>query len=234
MSLNERDPALSVQRSGTEASAKEPGAMERALQHLRVMVLEGTLSPGEQVRQQEMADLLGVSRVPLREALNVMADQGLLTHRPHAGYFVSKRSPDEVRQIRRMLELLEDEVMATIIWPDAKKMAELRALNAQMAAAASAHDWIGLMRLNRDFHFQIFGLSPDHLVLDELRRLWGLAEPLFAQKLAHPVAASQTLVEHDALIAAIRARDRAACLKALKVHRNSSVPTPAPHSASTR
>ena len=206
------------------AATKEPGAMERALHRMRVMVLEGQLSPGEQIRQQEMAELLGVSRVPLREALNVMADQGLLTHRPHSGYFVSKRSSDEVRQIRRMLELLENEVMVTIEWPDAKLVAQLRGLNAEMKAAADSHDWIGLMHLNRDFHFRIFGLSPDRLILDELRRLWGLGEPLFAQKLAHPEAAERTLVEHEAMIATLEARDRQACIHALSVHRDGSVP----------
>lgn len=202
--------------------------MERALHRMRVMVLEGRLSPGEQIRQQEMAEMLGVSRVPLREALNVMADQGLLTHRPHSGYFVSKRNPDEVRQIRRMLELLENEVMGSIAWPDKKLLARLRGLNREMKAAADRHDWIGLMHLNRDFHFQIFGLSPDRLILDELRRLWGLSEPLFAQKLAHPAAAECTLIEHETLIATLEAQDRAACMEALTVHRNSSVPAPVP------
>lgn len=221
--------ALAEALSPTRAapSTKEPGATERALHRMRAMVLDGRLSPGEQIRQQEMAELLGVSRVPLREALNVMADQGLLTHRPHAGYFVSKRSPDEVRQIRRMLELLENEVMASIAWPDKKLLSRLRGLNQEMKVAADQHDWIGLMQLNRDFHFQIFGLSPDGLILDELRRLWGLGEPLFAQKLAHPAAAERTLVEHEALIDTLEAQDRAACIEALNVHRSSSVPAPA-------
>ena len=58
-------------------------AMENALQRLRAKVISGELSPGEQIRRQEMAELLGVSRVPLREALNVLADQGLLLHRPN-------------------------------------------------------------------------------------------------------------------------------------------------------
>lgn len=228
MSLTALDRESPAPTARAAPPSKEPGAMERALHRMRVMVLEGTLSPGEQIRQQEMAELLGVSRVPLREALNVMADQGLLTHRPHAGYFVSKRNPDEVRQIRRMLELLENEVMSTIAWPTVQALDGLKALNQQMAAAVKAHDWVRLMHLNRDFHFQIFGLSPDHLILDELRRLWGLSEPLFAQKLAHPAAAERTLLEHDALIATLAARDRAASIHALDVHRNSSVPGPAP------
>lgn len=174
------------------------------------MILEGSLSPGEQIRQQEMAELLGVSRVPLREALNVLADQGLLQHQPHSGYFDSKRSSEEIRQIRRMLELLETELIATIQWPDAATVSLLRDMNQQMRAATAAHDWIGLMQLNRAFHFRIFGLSPEKLILDEVQRLWALAEPLIALKLANPQAAAHTIEEHDALVDAIERLDKPA------------------------
>ena len=198
--------------------------MDQALQHMRRLVLDGSLSPGEQIRQEEMAALLGVSRVPLREALNVLADQGLLQHRPHAGYFVCKRSPEEVRQIRRMLELLETEVMETIAFPDAAVVAELRGLNAQMMVATQSHDWVGLMRLNREFHFRIFGLSPDRLILDEIQRLWALADVLFAQKLGNPVLAEKTIQEHEAIIDALGHADRPQCQLRMHLHRNSADP----------
>lgn len=200
--------------------------MEQALQRMRRMVLDGSLSPGEQIRQQEMAELLGVSRVPLREALNVLADQGLLQHRPHAGYFVSKRSSEEVRQIRRMLELLETELLASIQWPSATVMKQLRQLNEQMRSATQAHDWIGLMQLNRDFHFRIFGLSPDRLILDELQRLFALADPLIAQKLANPASAERTLTEHEAILDALERADRQGCQARMAEHRDSSNPMP--------
>ena len=58
------------------------GAVERALQRLLMMIMCGELSPGEQIRQQKMAGQFGISRVPLREALNVLAQQSLLVHRP--------------------------------------------------------------------------------------------------------------------------------------------------------
>src|SRR5258708_12011110 len=87
-------------------------AMEQALEHLRAMIVTGELSPGEQIRQQEMADHLGFSRVPLREALNVLADQGLLLHRPHQRYFLANPPPTELAPIRRMLPLLEDDLPA--------------------------------------------------------------------------------------------------------------------------
>jgi DNA-binding GntR family transcriptional regulator len=223
--LPEKAPIASPQGLSTPRQ-KEPSAMEQARQRMRRMVLDGSLSPGEQIRQQEMAELLGVSRVPLREALNVLADQGLLQHRPHSGYFVSKRSPEEVRQIRRMLELLETELLASIQWPTSAVLKQLRQQNEQMRSATQAHDWIGLMQLNRDFHFRIFGLSPDRLILDELQRLFALADPLIAQKVANPASAARTLAEHEAILVALGNADRAGCQARMAEHRNSSNPLP--------
>jgi len=223
--LPDKSPRALSQRAKS-LRQKEPSAMGQALLRMRRMVLDGSLSPGEQIRQQEMAELMGVSRVPLREALNVLADQGLLQHRPHSGYFVSKRSPEEVRQIHRMLELLETELLASIQWPTATVMKQLRQLNEQMRSATQAHDWIGLMQLNRDFHFRIFGLSPDRLILDELQRLFSLADPLLAQKLANPASAVRTLIEHEAILDAIERGDRDACQARMAEHRNSSNPRP--------
>src|SRR5258705_12711024 len=114
--------------------------MERALQQLRAKVVSGELMPGEQIRQQEMAEELGVSRVPLREALNLLADQGLLIHRPNSGYFVAERAPNELAQISRILQLLDDELPGSIALPDDECIASLRALNDQMRSVATAAD----------------------------------------------------------------------------------------------
>src|SRR4051812_47768033 len=120
-------------------------SMDRAIQHLRAKVVGGELLPGEQIRQQEMAEELGVSRIPLREALNVLADQGLLLHRPNSGYFVAKRAPNELAQIRRMLQLLEDELLRSLEWPDDETIERLKDLNARMHACAPSDDWTALV-----------------------------------------------------------------------------------------
>src|ERR1700752_1507732 len=135
-------------------------AMERALQQLRAKVVSGELMPGEQIRQQEMAEELGVSRVPLREALNLLADQGLLIHRPNSGYFVAKRAPNELAQISRILQLLENELIASLEWPDVEAVERLRELNDQMRQCATSPDWTPLVRLNREFHLEIYSRSP--------------------------------------------------------------------------
>ena len=74
-----------------EAAMRVEGAVAVALARLRDMFLNGQLLPGEQVRQEQIAEQLGVGRAPLREALNVLAKQGPLVHRPNQGYFVAKR-----------------------------------------------------------------------------------------------------------------------------------------------
>ena len=202
-------------------SRKAQGAMGRALRQIKDMIVSGELNPGEQIRQEEMALKLAVSRVPLREALNVLADQGLLYHRPHQGYFVTKRDPGQFAQIRRMLHLLENELMATIAWPGTEELNRLRHLNAQMQHCVDAADVQQLIELNQQFHFAIFSLSPNRLIMDEVARLWALIEPGMWDKFDTHALRLQTLMEHDQLIQALTEQDRAACVAQMEQHRYS-------------
>lgn len=200
---------------------KAQGAMGRALSQIKDMIVNGELNPGEQIRQEEMALKLAVSRVPLREALNVLADQGLLYHRPHQGYFVTKRDPGQFAQIRRMLHLLENELMATIAWPGPEDLQRLNDLNAQMKSCVDAADTQQLIELNQQFHFAIFSLSPNRLIMDEVTRLWALIEPGMWDKFDTHRQRIQTLLEHERLIQALAEQDRAACVAQMEQHRYS-------------
>lgn len=198
------------------------GAMEYALRRLRAHIVTGKLAPGEQVRQQEMAELFGVSRVPLREALNVMAKQGLLLHRPNQGYFVIRRSPDELAQIRRMLHLLENELIDSLDWPDAATLAQLRAMNTAMAQRTTATDWDEFPQLNRDFHLAIFALSPHRLILEEVQRLWALSDRFIAVKFEQTSARARTVDEHELILNALEERHRTVLTTAMEQHRSSN------------
>lgn len=198
------------------------GATLSTVDNLRRMLLDGTLGGGEQIRQEEMAEMLSVSRVPLREALNVLASEGLLQHRLNAGYFVPKRTPAEVRQLVRMVSLLEDELLLTMEWPNADLLQDLRGLNASMREATEQRNWPQLAHLNRDFHFRVFDLSNERLILAEVQRLWMLASSVNILKLADLESARRTLVEHDAIIDALKKRNRDLCLKRMSEHRLST------------
>lgn len=196
--------------------------MERALQQLRAKVISGDLMPGEQIRQEEMAEKLGVSRVPLREALNLLADQGFLKHRPNSGYFVAKVAPDELVQIMRIMHLLENELLASMEWPDDDSLRRLKDLNQQMRSIAEAPDWTPLVRLNGEFHFEIIGRTRERLIAQELRRIWMRADTFIATAMSDMSARLRTVDEHDEIIASLAKRDHALLMDALEAHRTST------------
>jgi len=201
-----RLPNMEATALVTSPRARKPKSVEMALQQIRAKIVSGELLPGE----------------PLREALNVLAEQGLLMHRANAGYFVAKRAPNELAQIRRILQLLENELFDSIEWPDAAYLRELRELNAQMRYCVGAEDWSPIVRLNREFHLKIFSLSPHKLILEEVRRLWSLADLFISTKMADSQARLRTVEEHEALIDCLAAQDRAKCFETMEFHRTST------------
>lgn len=214
--------------SGTAPPTLLPhgSTVDRAVRQLRSRILLGQVLPGEQIRQEEMAAELGVSRVPLREALRVLAQEGLLQHERNRGYFVAKRGLHQLAQIHLMLHQLETALMRTIGWPDERLLRELVELNEEMREIVEQPDWTPLLALNRRFHFAIFQLSPLDVIRQEVERLWIMAEPYLSARLALLEARRQTIAEHAALLDALRARDRTASISLLDRHREKTYPEP--------
>lgn len=198
--------------------AQNERSVAAVLDRLRSQILDRTLMPGEQIRQEDMARRLGISRVPLREALRVLTTEGLLNHRPHQGYFVAKLSAADLRQIHTLLEFLETELIRSVQWPNDEQLAELRSINATMAEAARVGDLAAVNRLNRTLHNRIFALSSLEIYLNEAERFWTLSEPY---RLLHVTSTDTTIAteQHEQLIDALAARDRALCLRVLSQHR---------------
>ena len=84
-----------------------------------------------------------------------------------------------------------------------------------------ADDTQQLIELNQQFHFAIFGLSPNRLIMDEVARLWALIEPGMWDKFDTHAQRQQTLLEHERLIQALTEQDRAACVAQMDQHRYS-------------
>jgi DNA-binding GntR family transcriptional regulator len=201
---------------------QKSGSVERLQRGLRVRIAQGHLLPGEQIRQQEMAKEFGVSRVPLREALTLLADQGLLQHHHNRGYFVAKRMPEELHQLYCMLDLLETELVKSMDWPTKDEINELRSLNRQMAVLADLEDWSDMIALNRKFHFKVFGLTHSRLILREVERLWTMTDVYIAGKLAALEARHRTIEEHEDIIRALAGRNKKAVSIAIEVHRSNA------------
>jgi DNA-binding GntR family transcriptional regulator len=189
---------------------------------LRSRILRGELLPGEQLRQEQLAEQLHTRRVPVREALSVLADKGLLTHRKRQGYFATNRSPGGTRPDRPRAHPPGAGAASTIVWPPAQVIEQLRAKNARMTELAGDEAYLDVVPLNREFHPQIFGLSPLNLMLDEVRGLWTLADAFIALDYAVPDRRHLTVSQHERIIEALAARDRARLLEVIHEHREST------------
>jgi DNA-binding GntR family transcriptional regulator len=208
---------------GDTPRKKRPGAaVDRVIDMIVGRISSGELGPGEQLRQEDLAETLGVSRVPVREALHALAEQRVLVHLKHRGFFVAKRSPAELAQLARLLEIIENEVLETIEWPDAEVLGQLRALNGRMLAIAGDYDTTETFALNRQFHFTIFNLSQLKIMIDELERLWRLAQPFVVAEMMTSDARIQRTEEHERIIEQLTRRDRQALLEVMMQHRRRS------------
>ena len=192
---------------------------DRALNYLRRAILRGELLPGEQLRQERLAAELKISRVPLREALLVLANQGLLFHERHQGFVVAKRSRDELAQLHLLLRLLEDELLSTITWPNQHVIGRLRDLNDQMKQLVEADDWIDIVELNHEFHCVVWQQSSLNLIVDQVLRIWPLADAYVARGYGQRNNRRKACADHDGIIDALVARDLPRLLMASEEHR---------------
>src|SRR6516162_7301396 len=99
------------------------GATQLTLQaadQIRDLIIRRVLLPGEKIRQVELANRVGVSRSPLREALRTLESEGIVSYEVNRGYVVSRLDRHDLEQIYRMRALLEQELLSTIARPDAR------------------------------------------------------------------------------------------------------------------
>jgi DNA-binding GntR family transcriptional regulator len=176
---------------------------ERAILALREMVHDGVLLPGQPIRQASIAEQLGISRVPVREALKNLQAEGLVEASPSGGFVVARLSADELAQIYLMRRLLETELLRRIGSVPADEIAAIAELNARMEAMVdhpSPREW---KRLNRELHFRMFRLSGLAHVVAEVSRLWDKTEPYRSVYSTQHSVRLRIVAEHDALIAAL-------------------------------
>jgi DNA-binding GntR family transcriptional regulator len=197
-------------------------AVRRVADEVRRMIVSGELLPGHPVRQEQMAGRLGVSRLPVREALRQLAADGLVSHVPNVGYAVRRLSQEDFRQIYTMRRLLEAEVIRDLPRASDEQLAVIIARNDAVAEAGGRLDVPEMRTQNQAFHFAIFRLSPRPLIVDEIERLWDLAAPYHAMYLYSADGRRTVLAEHAEMIGALRAEDNARLAALMEQHRHGS------------
>lgn len=151
-------------------------ASNRVAAALRVAIDDGTLLPGEHIRQEHWAERLGVSRVPVREALRGLHSEGLLEHDTNRGYFVQRMNRSEIRQVYRLRQLIEPEIIGSLEPFSPAQIARLEQFSAAALSAFGDRDIAGGFEQERTLHFAIWQNSPDRIIVREATQLWALCD----------------------------------------------------------
>jgi DNA-binding GntR family transcriptional regulator len=211
---------------------------EEVATRLRSMVFERQLAPGQWIDEMALAGEWRISRTPLREALKVLAAEGLVTAVPRQGCKVTEMSEDDADELFPVMALLEGrcafEAVRKARPADVKT---LRQLHAALEKHAAAKNIDGYYRANHDFHSKLQALA-DNRWLDratnDLRRFLRL---LRGRQLNWPGRIEASITEHRVLMDAVEQRDPAraervmhdhlmaqlAALKALRAHEQSQL-----------
>ncbi|QEZ46926.1 GntR family transcriptional regulator [Cupriavidus oxalaticus] len=178
------------------------------VEHLRRFIVEGVLSPGMKLNERELCETLGISRTPLREALKVLAAEGLIDIWPNRGASVSRMSETEVWEMFELLSGLEafaGELACERITP--AEFAEIKALHYSMLACRVQKDLPGYYARNQEIHNLIVAaarnaaLSQTYLALNRRIQALRFRSNFQSEKWDRAVD------EHEGMISALEARD---------------------------
>ena len=140
--------------------------------------MRGDLAPGAKIRQEATAQELGISLIPIREALKTLAGEGIVTYRPQRGYFVADLPNDAIAQIYAVRSLLEAETERSAMprIGDRETVALRTHLRTQERAAED-RDAVAMIAGNRRFHFTIFERCENTWLVRFVTQLWDAVDP---------------------------------------------------------
>jgi len=184
---------------------------------LRQRIFKRELEPGSWIDEMKLAEEYGISRTPLREALKVLAAEGLVTMKVRRGAYVTEASEKDLSDVYHLLSLLESDAAGVVAEraSDAQ-IAELQTLHKQLEAAAGNRD--KFFAMNERFHMRLLEIAGnrwrDQMVAD-LRKVMKLNRH---NSLLKSGRVQESLKEHRAIMAALAKRDASGAVRRMQEH----------------
>ena len=190
---------------------------EEVAELLRQRIFNRELEPGSWIDEMKIAEEFGISRTPLREALKVLAAEGLVTMKVRRGAYVTEVSETDLRDVYHLLSLLEcDAVSAVAQNATDAELKELQALHKDLEAAASNRE--RFFRLNERFHMRVLQVAGNRWreqMVADLRKVMKLNRQ---HSLLKTGRLRESLQEHRAIMDAITKRDARAAANRMQEH----------------
>ena len=210
----------------TSALAALPSLSPRALYEevaelLRQRIFKREMEPGSWIDELKLAQAYGISRTPLREALKVLAAEGLVTMKVRRGAYVTEVSATDMADVYHLLSLLESDAAGVVAQKaSASELAELQNLHAELEASAlpGVVNADQFFAINERFHMRLLAIANnrwrDQMVAD-LRKVMKLNRH---NSLLKSGRMQESLSEHQALMAALEKRDVALSVQKMQDH----------------
>jgi DNA-binding GntR family transcriptional regulator len=181
---------------------------DTVVEHLRNFIIEGTLGAGTKLNERELCETLGISRTPLREALKVLAAEGLIEISPNRGASVARMSELEIREAFELMSGLEafaGELACERITAD--ELDEIKALHYAMIVCKNQNDLPGYYQRNRAIH-DLINLAARNSALRQtyMALNWRIQALRFRSNLQTPKW-DRAVHDHEEMIQALEARD---------------------------
>lgn len=186
------------------------------------MILRGEIKAGERINEPDIAGRLGVSRVPVREALRGLESSGLVEARKHAGVFVRKLGGEEVRALYELRALLDGFAgRRAAALPEVERIRLAEALDASVARmqdAAQAVNVSAYYSENLRFHWLMVEAAGNAALSETYRNIVQKLHLSRLTNLSHGLGMTVSVADHREIAAALRAGDAPRCQQLLELH----------------
>ena len=190
---------------------------EDVAERLRVRILSHTLAPGSWIDEQALTAEFGISRTPLREALKVLAAEGLVTMKLRRGAYVTEVSERDLSEVFHLMALLESDAAATVArQASAAELAELQAVHEELERRVG--DRNAFFAANERFHMRLLELADNRWRIQMVADLRKVMKLHRHHSLIREGRLEASLEEHRALMAALLARDPARAQALMQQH----------------
>ena len=194
---------------------------DQVASRLRTMLVEGQIAPGAKLNERELSAQLRVSRTPLREAIKLLAAEGLVDLLPNRGAVAVKLTETDVIDTFELLATLEGmsgELAAQRITDE--ELAELRALHYEMMACFARRDLSGYYRINARIHTAINDAARNPVLASTYRSINARVQSLRFRTNQNEAKWKNAVAEHERMVEALAAHDAPAMRTVLIEHLN--------------
>lgn len=192
---------------------------QEVAERLRERIFAHELPPGTWIDEQNLAEQYGISRTPLREALKVLASEGLVELKPRRGCYVTEINPQDLDDIFPIIALLEGRCAADASQRMSdSQLATLRQLHDKLESSASEGRIEDFFEANQEFHKRIQEYANNRWLLQVIQDLRKVLKLARHDSLSLEGRLQQSLEEHRQILAALEARDAQGAEAAMYAH----------------